>query len=412
MPPAVAERLERFRATKHPTALWPHVGERAFTRAMEGIARASATLLAGGTAEPLALASGVSPAAFGVAAFAAGLGPLLGYWHERGRLPADPALAPVLAEHLDHGRRRAARLAAELARVLQRLDAAGIPVALLKGAHTAYAYFPEPGTRPMADLDLLVAPADVAATQRVLRDLGFEEHGSDSAPHRSEWARPDAHLVHSVDLDHVDNPWSIELHATLDRMYAPGSVARFGPFDIAAAPERRDVGPPARCLPQPLLMAYVACHASNHFPQLPLLRLAELALIGGRDFRTPEAWQALDTFLTETGTERFAFPALTLAQALVPDLAPDSLIRRIAERTPRALRRLVHRTTPATSLRFAAARPGYIPLWAATWRERMAYVAHLVWPHRAGGPVGVREGLAWQVDRLSRMLRTVLRRKA
>jgi hypothetical protein len=163
---------------------------------------------------------------------------------------------------------------------------------------------------------------------------------------------------------------------------------------------------------QPLLMAYVACHASNHFPQLPLLRLAELALIGGRDFRTPEAWQALDTFLTETGTERFAFPALTLAQALVPDLAPDSLIRRIAERTPRALRRLVHRTTPATSLRFAAARPGYIPLWAATWRERMSYVAHLVWPHRAGGPVGVREGLAWQVDRLSRMLRTVLRRKA
>ncbi len=410
MPPAVAERLARFRATNDPAALWPDVTAAAFGRATQEIARVSGALLGGVPTTTLALPSDVPAATFGVAAFAAGLGPLLGYWHERGRLSAPAAVGALLADHLNHGRRRAGRLAAELARVLEGLQRAGVPVALLKGAHTAYAYFPEPGTRPMADLDLLVAPADVAATQAVLRALGFVEHGSDSAPHRTEWAPPGAQVVRSVELDHSDNPWSIELHGTLDRMYTPGITARFGGFDLSDGGWRRDFGAPARCLPQPLLIAYLACHASNHFPQLPLLRLAELVLVAQRDLTDGDAWDSLEDLLTRSETARFAYPALALAERLVAGTVPGPLLDRLAARTPRALRRLIRHTTPATALRFAPVRPGYMPLWAATLRERLAYFAHLAWPHRADGPVGLRDALGWQRGRLTRFVRAVLRR--
>lgn len=410
MSPTVADRLARFRATNDPAALWPDVTAAAFERAMEEIARVSGALLGGVPTTTLALPASVPPATLGIAAFSAGLGPLLGYWHERGRLAAPAAVGTLLADHLEHGRRRAVRLAAELGRVLEALQRAGVAVALLKGAHTAYAYFPEPGTRPMADLDLLVAPTDVAATQNVLRALGFEEHCSDSAPHRSEWAPPGAQVVRSLELDHTDNPWSVELHATLDRMYTPGIVARFGEFDLADGEWRRDFGTPARCLPQPLLVAYVACHASNHFPQLPLMRLAELVLVAQRDLTGGDAWDAVEDLLTRSGSERFAYPALALAERLVAGTVPAPLLDRLAARTPRGLRRLIRHTTPATALRFTPVRLGYMPLWAATLRERLAYFAHLAWPHRADGPVGLGDALGWQRGRLTRLMRAVLRR--
>jgi hypothetical protein len=111
-----------------------------------------------------------------------------------------------------------------------------------------------------------------------------------------------------------------------------------------------------------------------------------------------------------TGTERFAFPALALAERFVPGTVPEPVVRRLTARTPRSLRRLVRRTTPATALRFTPPRPGYVPLWAATLRERVLYFAHLAWPQRADGPVGVGEAVAWQWGRLRRLLRGLRRR--
>jgi hypothetical protein len=51
---------------------------------------------------------------------------------------------------------------------------AGFTVVCLKGAATGALLYADPDTRPMADLDLLVGPGDLAAMVAWLRDRGFE----------------------------------------------------------------------------------------------------------------------------------------------------------------------------------------------------------------------------------------------
>ncbi len=60
-----------------------------------------------------------------------------------------------------------------LREIVARYQAAELRVLLLKGAALAYALYPEPGLRPMRDLDLLVRPADALRAQQLLGDLGF-----------------------------------------------------------------------------------------------------------------------------------------------------------------------------------------------------------------------------------------------
>jgi hypothetical protein len=50
---------------------------------------------------------------------------------------------------------------------------AGIPSLLLKGAALASAHYPDPGLRPMADLDLLVRPRDVEPACRLMAEHGY-----------------------------------------------------------------------------------------------------------------------------------------------------------------------------------------------------------------------------------------------
>lgn len=60
----------------------------------------------------------------------------------------------------------------ELARILQGLRQAGIPVIVMKGAALAGLY-PEFGLRPMVDLDLLVMPDALERAVQVMYDLGY-----------------------------------------------------------------------------------------------------------------------------------------------------------------------------------------------------------------------------------------------
>ena len=126
----------------------------------------TAAVLAGATSPiPLLLRPRSDARALGIAASAAGIGPLLGLWCETGRVGAQPEVQDLVATHLDHGRRRAARMREELDRLLVPLADRGVEVFVLKGTHTGYRYFPEPGTRPGADIDLLVSREDEPAAR-------------------------------------------------------------------------------------------------------------------------------------------------------------------------------------------------------------------------------------------------------
>lgn len=406
----IAARVKRFRETGDPAALWPELTDTAYRASQREIVRAAGAVLAGADRVALALPPGVTASSFGVVAFSAGMGPLLGVWCETGRVDAPDALAQTLAAHLDHGRRRARRMCADLGEVLAALGERGVETALLKGTHTAYTYFPDPGSRPMADVDILVAPSDLPAARGVLAAQGFVEHNTEALPHRSDWSRPGAGGMRSLDLLHADTPWTLELHATLDREYSPGVVARFGAVGLAHAPVRHDFGASARVLPEPLLLAYLACHASSHLAALQPLRLTELVLVARRDFQTAEAWAGLARLLHDRGVGKFAFPALALADRLVGGTIPTALLDGLAASAPSTVRRWVARATPATTQRLRPTRHDYAPMWAASPGERLAYAAHLFWPRTPAGGVSFAAVLARQWGRLRRLVRRVLGR--
>lgn len=96
-----------------------------------------------------------------------------------------------------------------LARLDEILDAArarGVQLLPYKGALLARDHYPDPGTRPMADLDLLVRPAQLDAAVTTLHALGF-------APARPDTARFSADFAHDVAL--TDGVVYVELHFAL-----------------------------------------------------------------------------------------------------------------------------------------------------------------------------------------------------
>src|SRR5262249_48048069 len=105
-----------------------------------------------------------------------GIGPLLDRAIER--WPDADALHPWLRTYLADQRRqsreRVELLLKDLAELLAACNAAGIPVLPLKGSLLATHYYPEPGLRPMNDLDVLIHPADEARMLGVMARLGYK----------------------------------------------------------------------------------------------------------------------------------------------------------------------------------------------------------------------------------------------
>src|SRR2546422_4337249 len=290
----VAARLARYAVTHDARDLWPEVTVSAFRAAQAEIARVTAAVLSDAPGPvPLQLPPDVDARAFGVAASAAGVGPLLGRWCETGRLDAPRPLADVLATHLDHGRRRAARMRQQLDHLLVALADRDVEVLVLKGTHTGQRYFPESGTRPTTDIDLLIRPDDLRAAHQALRALEFVEDAATAEPQRSHWTPLGVGPVRSLELAHADNPWSVDLHVSLDRRQFAELTMAFSGVELSAGEVWRGVWRPVRGPPQPQLLAYPALHASRPFFSITLLPLVELGLVGGRDFaRRPAPWGA------------------------------------------------------------------------------------------------------------------------
>ncbi|HXG55011.1 MAG TPA: nucleotidyltransferase family protein [Vicinamibacterales bacterium] len=88
-----------------------------------------------------------------------------------GRLPADASVA------LFNSAREQAALTVvrerELRRVVDALASEGVDALLMKGAHLAYAMYPDPVLRPRDDTDLLVRPGQRDTVTRVFQSLGY-----------------------------------------------------------------------------------------------------------------------------------------------------------------------------------------------------------------------------------------------
>ena len=382
----IGARLARFQLTMDARDLWPEVSIKAFRAAEGALGDVVARALNESGEVVLSCPPGTDPRALGVAATGAGIGALLGYWLETGRVIAEPALATLFAKHLAHGRRRAVQLRQAFEGILTPLAECGIAVLVLKGMHTAYAYFPDPGTRITSDVDLVVDGARWEQVRAMLADRGFEEATDPRHPEQSSWSLPGARAVRALEFTHADSAWSIDLHRSLERIAFPGLETTLGTLDVATAERWEEFSRPVHRLSQPLLLAYLALHASSHFYAIPQIRLVELALVARRDFgERRERWDAFRALVAHTRTARFVFPALDLAERLVPGTIDRFTLEDLAVSAPRRLRRLVRNTAPANAQRlhpFPGLRERFV--WVASPREAAAAARWLLWPTDPG----------------------------
>jgi hypothetical protein len=348
LPDEVSRRLAEFRRTQDPATLWPGLDEPrrvAAARAIESVAR---RVLAGERAVPLDPREEHRAYALGVAGHTTGMGPILGQWIEQGVVTAAEGPAAFFAEHLINGRSRAARIEREVLPAIDAFLARDVTPIILKGFHTARAYFDEPGARPMADVDLLVGASEVATAEQVLQSTGFRADSEALRPYKRDWLGPGVEdRVYSVERSDPRTKWTLELHASLDRIYHPGVVAHLD--SERARTQRFDVaGRPLLVLAPALLVVYLAAHSSQELDSMRLIRIYELATVIRAERASGRLdWTDVIATLERTGAARFTYPALTLVEDLAPQTVDARVLAMARDASTAAARHTVPRLAPA-----------------------------------------------------------------
>jgi hypothetical protein len=339
----VRVRLDAWRRSGNSDDLWPDSTARERLAALGRIRTVVAAVLARGERPRLTAADATEAGCLGVAAFTAGLGPLLGWWIEHGDIDAAPDVTELLGTHLRHGERRIALLRGHVAAVVRAMRDVGVDPILLKGMHTGAEFFPHPSTRPAADVDFLVRPTEMERAAGVLSSAGFTEIERTSFANRSTWAHSTAcRVVHSLEMDVIENPWTIDLHRTLERWYFRGTRRDVGAAAFDTTRRVEIDGESIRVLDQPHLTAFLALHASSHLRTMQMVRLLELVWVVRTDRRTGRLdLRALGDLLRRTDTGRFAYPALALAEDLAPGTFDPSLLDDAGRNVSARLRRVI-----------------------------------------------------------------------
>ncbi len=381
----IAARFRWARQQGHIAYLWPHVPVDAWRACLRETERVVGLVLSHHP-DPVELVTppGADARAIGLAAFTSGTGPLLGFWLEQGRLSAEGELPALLRLHLEHNRRRARRMNAELQRALDVLAEAALRAVVVKASHTGPAYFPDAGTRPAADIDLIVPPAEAALAAQRLERAGYRLVKRQRHPWKSDWVPPDSPAgVRSLELTHADNPFTIELHGGALREFFGVRTLSLDPLDERNTRWAPELHGSARVLVQPWLTAYLAAHASEELHQLQLVRIVELALVIRQDTeRGLLRGDALLALLRERDAVRFVYPALELVERLVPGTIDEGLRCALnASATPR-MRRVLERLGPGTAQRLEGTSLDERFLWTRGPMEMLRRVLHMLWPTR------------------------------
>jgi len=392
-PDEMRRRANAWHSTHHAAALWPGLDAEILQRAADAIGIAVAEVLRDGRATLQWDTRGTDAErhrrALGVAALLTGVGPLLGSWLERGTLAADEPVARILARHLAHGRARMARIRAGALPVLARMEAAGLAPGVIKGFHTAHVYFPEPGARPTADVDVVVAPEQLPRAMEILRDAGFTREYSVASGAKSEWLPPDHDdAVRSHELWHVGNPWKLDLHDGLN-FAAIMQVVQARQTPTFADLLRIDDVSLRVCDPNELI-SVLATHGSTEIYSQRLLRLVELVLVARRaESHGRLDWSEVDASLDRRGTRRFAYPLLTLVEQLAPRTVPTPVLARLRADTTRRICDVTGRFTPTSPIldeRFSLSER---LLWASGFRATARRLWRMISPLE-GVPLGTR----------------------
>jgi hypothetical protein len=242
------------------------------------------------------------------------------------------AAASLLAGRYAANCRRIARLQQDLRAILGRFAAAGVRLMPLKGAVLTAGTWPDPGERPMADLDLLVHGEDLETGVALLGEVGYEVVFRGHKHVKLGPAGGDDLLAAG---EHADNPRWVELHPACGEWLDEDRIELTGPI-WESAREGRLLGEPA-WLPHPAMhWLYLLVHATHHIliNRFRLVQLLDLLLL---EPALPAdgvlAFEELEG--PEDAAPRATDPAASMARALY---APLALLDRYAYARGRGVR--------------------------------------------------------------------------
>jgi hypothetical protein len=364
-------RQSDARRSGNPAWLWPEVSVASWAAAAANVSDAASAILAGQTATLVA----DDPLALSLASYTSGMGPLLGWWVERGILSAAGETGAILALHLQHSRQREKRVEAQSKALVTLLTQSGVSVIVLKGGHTAHIYFPDPATRPASDFDLLVPASQAHAAEVALATNGLRCAGRN--PVESSWAYPkNGQEPRSLWLVHADNPWSIDLHSSLNFRASPGApIVALDSADPFSNPEPWPLNSAAGALRQPLQLLQLAVHASGGLHSLTLLRMVEIILAIRTDTESGRlSWDEFLDVAERANGLGAAYPALAMCNMLAPRIVPDGVLLRSSRSAGNRVRRIVGQLTPATAQRVHRASIAEHFMWvtgASGWLRQL-----------------------------------------
>jgi hypothetical protein len=272
--------------------------------------------------------------------------------HLAARLPGSdigdalpPATLVWLAGQAVQNAERIRRMHAELRAILAAAAVGGIEVMPLKGAVLSTTPRADPYRRPMADLDLLVRPADRTRMHEILTELGYR--------HVPERQRRPTHLVFvdpgggsvvEPDGEHPDNPRRVELHTEVKRHLWGWDDDDDLTDQLWRGASRGQVLDQPATLPRPeSLLAHLAVHASSD------LLAGRGRLIQWLDLGVVAPAVAGLGGLGALPHPRLAYPSLRLAQRALPGTFSGTDLAGLDRQVPGRLARW------AATVRFDAA---------------------------------------------------------
>jgi hypothetical protein len=277
-----------------------------------------------------------------------------------------------LEEQRIHTATRHRRIADLLQRIDERGRAAGIAAVALKGAALHAMGLYAVGERPMADVDLLVRPADAERLARLLESLGFHEAW---ASWKERVFTPLVERAVGGLGEHSNNDIKIELHERIcERL--PWRLT-----DVTDCVFPTQARPGVNAYPSTAsLMIHLLLHAAGAmaFQALRLLHLHDLARLSSR--MSEADW---DQVLAQRrrGGLWWAFPPLHLAARYFSSCIPSSVLAALADDCPLVLNRVSRRKTlydVSYSYPYVDAFPGVE--WSQSIREVLEYAVNRVRP--------------------------------
>lgn len=282
--------------------------------ALQATLRVTTQRLAAELATPTALAPAWNDVTWRVAMAVAVMHGVSGLLATRLQWRGPPAWQAFLAEQAEHGRRREARIRERLAVLHAAATAAGVPMLALKGASLLQTGLVRPGERPMSDIDLLVAPADVDAADRLIRAAG---HAPGVRKHRHIAYEPLEQPAAPAFGEHEDNPIKIELHTAVAEPLPRREV------DITASlpPHRPHAGLHGYASPG-ALMRHLLLHTTGNLCVrcVRLIQLHDIALLA--QHLDDAGWAEALAPASDGRAAWWTVPTLTLVAQLFPGRLP------------------------------------------------------------------------------------------